>query len=118
MIVLQIEFRVAPEHVGTFIDMYREVYAPALRRQLGYGGSRLIQLFPREELQAIDAEVTKFNLQLELLFDTEELRRRWAQSDEHAHVWSIAISGCEEAIWRGYVVAAHDPQPDHKEENA
>lgn len=114
MIVLQIEFRVAPEQVDTFIDMYREVYAPALSTQLGYGGSRLIQLFGREQLQAIDAEVTGFNLQLELIFDSEEHRRRWAQSDEHAHVWSIAMDGCEEAIWRGYVVAANDPQPGLK----
>lgn len=112
MIVLQIDFRVVSERVDNFIQMFNESYSVALSKQPGYVRSRLLQLYSREDLEAIEAEISEFNLQVELTFDTEAHRRRWAQSDEHARVWSEATALCEKVIWRGYTVETHHSQSD------
>jgi antibiotic biosynthesis monooxygenase (ABM) superfamily enzyme len=108
MMVLQIYFEVAPEQAEAFEELYRSQYAPALRRQPGYLGSRLLRLFPAAVAAEIQASATEFNYQMELHFDTEQNRRRWAASDDHAVVWPLATSLAKTVAWRGYDVAALD----------
>lgn len=108
MIVLQIYFDVAAEQVTAFQAHYTDAYTPALRKQQGYLGSRLLQLYPATIAAEIEASPTEYNLQMELLFDSEENRRRWAASDEHQVVWPQATSMVRSVAWRGYTVAASD----------
>lgn len=109
MMTLQIYFRV-PGHQGdAFRRMYEEAYAPALRKQEGYLSSRLLELFPDDLAAEIEAVPTEFNFQMELTFDTEENRRRWAASEDHAEVWPRAESLAEDVAWRGFFVRGIDP---------
>jgi hypothetical protein len=108
MILLQIYFEVAADQADAFATMYRERYAPALRQQAGYLGSKLLRLYPARVAAEIEAEPTPFNFQMELLFDTEENRRHWAASAIHGEVWALANRIAHKAAWRGYDVAAED----------
>ncbi len=106
--LLQIEFEVAVENAIAFERMYHDVYTPALRKQPGYMRSTLLRLFPDEIAQEIGAAPTGLNYQLELVFDTEENRRRWVASPEHQIAWPQASALARKAVWRGYDVAGED----------
>ena len=108
MILLQIYFEVTAAQADAFATMYRERYAPALRQQTGYLGSKLLRLYPAQIAAEIEAEATPFNFQMELVFDTEENRRRWATSAIHGEVWTLANQIARKAAWRGYDIAADD----------
>ena len=106
--LLQIYFDVAPEQAQAFERMYADVYVPALRKQTGYLSSRLLRLFPPQVTQEIGAEPTEYNFQIELVFDTEENRRRWAASADHQAAWPQATGLAHKAAWRGYDIAGSD----------
>ena len=107
--LLQIYFRVSEENGQAFEDMFRDVYVPAMQVQEGYIGSRLLRLFPPEIHQEINARDTEFNYQMNLVFDTEENRRKWAASEEHSVAFPKAQSLAEDVAWRAYDVAGEDP---------
>lgn len=106
--LLQIYFEVVPDQTSAFEQIYREAYVPAMEKQEGYLGSRLLRLFPAPVATEIKAEETPFNYQMELVFDTEENRRKWAASDEHQKVWPMAQDLALRVAWRGYDVAGKD----------
>ena len=106
--LLQIYFDVAVDKAGEFERMYRDVYVPALRKQQGYMRSALLRLFPPPVTQEIGATSTEFNYQIELVFDTEENRRRWAASPEHQIAFPQATRLARSVAWRGYDVAGED----------
>ena len=108
MMLLQIYFEVAPEMAQDFEAMFNEVYVPAMRVQQGYVGSKLLRLFPSEVAEEIQAAPTAFNYQMELMFDTEENRRRWAASEQHQVAWPKASGMARDVAWRGYDVAVDD----------
>lgn len=112
MISLQIDFVITAENANKFIRMYRESYAPALRRQRGYLGSTLLRIYDDELASQIAAQQTDFNFQMELLFDTEENRQSWASSADHAGVWPMAERLCKEVVWRGYSIEADDAREE------
>lgn len=104
MILLQIYFTVAEEQASAFEAMYADAYVSALEKQTGYLGATLLRLFPAAVAQEIGAAETPFNYQMELRFDTEANRRRWAASAEHAVVWPLAQAMSSRVAWRGYDV--------------
>lgn len=108
MIVLQIYFDIAPAQAAAFQEMYVNQYVPALQKQQGYHGSRLLRLFPPPVAAEIEASPTEFTYQMELVFDTEENRRRWAASAEHSVVWPLAAGMARTVAWRGYDVVSSD----------
>ncbi|HMN29391.1 MAG TPA: hypothetical protein PKE45_14675 [Caldilineaceae bacterium] len=108
MIVLQIYFELAPDQAEAFQAMYRTQYAPALQKQQGYLSSRLLQLFPAQVAAEIEADPTPFTYQMELVFDNEANRRRWAASAEHSVVWPLASAMARSVAWRGYDVVGSD----------
>ena len=108
MMLLQINFKVPPDRAAEFEAMYRDAYAPALRKQTGYLGSKLLRLFPPQVAQEIGAAPSEFNYQMQLAFDTEENRRRWAASADHDAVWPQASGLAERVAWRGFDVAGSD----------
>ena len=106
--LLQIYFVVAKGKGADFEAMYKDSYVPAMQKQVGYEGSRLLRLFPPEICEEMQAEATPYNYQMNLVFDTEENRRKWAASAEHQEVWPLAQSMVEQVAWRGNDVAGED----------
>lgn len=105
---LQMDFVVLKENSEAFEKMYNSIYVPAMKVQQGYLGSRLLRLFPEVVAQAIQAEPTTFNYQIQISFDTEENRRRWVASDQHQIAWPAAARLAKEYKWRGYDVMGDD----------
>jgi heme-degrading monooxygenase HmoA len=108
MVLLQIYFEVSAEQSEAFERMYAQVYVPALRKQGGYQASNLLRLYPPTVTQQIEGTPSEFNYQIELVFDTEENRRRWAASAEHSTAWPQATALARQAAWRGYDMAGTD----------
>lgn len=106
--LLQIYFKVSEENGQAFEDMFRDVYVPAMQVQKGYIGSRLLRLFPPEVHKEINARETEFTYQMNLVFDTEENRRKWAASDEHQVAFPKAKELAGDVQWRGFDIAAED----------
>ena len=107
-ILLQIYFQVAPERAVEFEKMFSESYVPAMRKQKGYLRSGLLRLFASGVAQEIEAAPTEFNYQMELVFDTEENRRKWVASKEHAVAWPHASGMAKKVAWRGFDVVETD----------
>lgn len=106
--LLQIYFRVSEQNAKAFEEMFDNVYVPAMQVQEGYIGSRLLRLFPPELHAEIQARETEFNYQMNLVFDTEENRRKWAASDEHQLAFPKARELAEDVAWRGFDVVGED----------
>jgi antibiotic biosynthesis monooxygenase (ABM) superfamily enzyme len=106
--LLQIYFEIEPAKSADFEKMYKDVYVPAMRKQQGYLGSKLLRIFPPAISEAIQAAPTEFNYQMELMFDTEENRMKWVASPEHVEAWAAAEALFRRATWRGYDVAGDD----------
>ncbi|MBN2864334.1 MAG: hypothetical protein JXN62_14290, partial [Bacteroidales bacterium] len=83
MIKLQMFFKVSEGKSTAFERMYADVYVPALRKQQGYIGSSLQRLFSQRIATEISAAPSDFKYQMELIFESEELRRKWVASPEH-----------------------------------
>ena len=79
--------------------------------QQGYIRSALLRLFPQRVAWEIEAAETEFNYQMELVFDTENNRRKWVDSKEHAKAWPLASGMAEQFAWRGYDVVGSDRNP-------
>ena len=109
-IVLQMDFIVAKENAEAFEKMYYSVYVPAMTVQQGYVGSKLLRLFPENVSKEIEAEVTTYNYQIQISFDTEENRRKWVASSQHQIAWPAANALAKEYKWRGYDVMGDDDQ--------
>lgn len=106
--LLQIYFQINQEKATDFEAMYRNVYVPALNRQHGYIRSNLLFLFSKETSDEINAAPTEFNYQMELVFDTEENRRKWVDGPEHRQAWPVAEALAGKVAWRGYDVIDQD----------
>ena len=108
MMQLQIYFDIAAKVAEDFERMYAESYVPALKKQQGYLGSRLLRVFAKQVAEEIQAAPTEFNYQMDLMFDTEANRQRWAASEEHQAVWPLAKAMARKVAWRGYDVVGSD----------
>jgi antibiotic biosynthesis monooxygenase (ABM) superfamily enzyme len=106
--LLQIYFEIEPDKSAEFEQMYQNEYVPAMQKQVGYEGSRLLRLFSADLIRETQARETSFNYQMELVFDCEENRRKWADSEEHKKVWPAAQNLAKQVAWRGYDVAGKD----------
>ncbi|AYY13782.1 hypothetical protein EF847_14850 [Actinobacteria bacterium YIM 96077] len=109
MIRLQIFFAVDDDDRDAFEQMYHTVYVPALQRQQGYLGCSLLRRYPADVLDEFGGTPVPYTYQLELDFDTEENRRRWAASDDHEHAWTQASALATSVQSCGYDVVAAEP---------
>ena len=105
-------FQVDPDKCVAFEKNYTNVYIPALRKQVGYLGSKLLRLFPEKVQNEISATKTNFNYQMELMFDTEAHRQLWTKTKEHDAAWPITISYVKSYQWIGYDVVGIDQVAD------
>lgn len=109
---LQMFFEVEPANFKAFENNYIDVYVPALRKQTGYTGSKLLRRFPDEFSRKIGSPDTKFNFEMELMFDTEEHRQMWTKTKEHDYAWPKTAALAKSYQWFGYDVVGMDQVSD------
>jgi len=104
MILFQLYFEVAEPKRAAFERAYAEVFAPALRKQVGFQNSKLLRLYGSAASSEIAAAPTELNYQINFEFDSEASRRRWAASADHDAAWPKFSAIAKKAVWRGYDV--------------
>lgn len=112
MAKLQMFFEVEPRNFEAFEKNYIDVYVPALRKQVGYMGSKLLRRFPDDFSKKIGSPATKFNFEMELMFDTEEHRQMWTKTKEHDYAWPKTAALSKSFQWLGYDVVGMDQATD------
>jgi heme-degrading monooxygenase HmoA len=106
MILFQLHFEVAEDRCQEFERIYTEVFAPAVSRQQGFASSKLIRFYSPQEAHEIEASITEYNYQINFVFESEALRRRWAKSKDHDVAWPKLSGIARKFLWRGYDVVA------------
>lgn len=109
---LQMFFEVEPQNFEAFEKNYTDIYIPALRKQVGYVGSRLLRRFPDDFSKKIGSPETKYNFEMELMFDTEEHRQMWTKTKEHDYAWPKTAALAKSYQWFGYDVVGMDQVAD------
>jgi mannose-6-phosphate isomerase-like protein (cupin superfamily) len=112
MAKLQMFFEVEPDKYDAFEKNYIDVYIPALRKQVGYMGSKLLRRFPADYTKKIGSPETKFTFEMELMFDTEEHRMMWTKTQEHDFAWPKTSALAKSFQWIGYDVVGMDQTAD------
>jgi mannose-6-phosphate isomerase-like protein (cupin superfamily) len=112
MTKLQMFFEVASEKCEAFELNYSDTYIPALRQQIGYLGSKLDRIYPNDVSKSISAAATKYNYQMELMFDTEEHRQMWTKTQIHTDAWAKTSGMAKSYQWNGYDVVGMDQVSD------
>jgi heme-degrading monooxygenase HmoA len=104
MIRFQIRHRVPPERIPEFVEVVRRVFAPAVSKQEGFQSCTLLQEYPDTELKELGATSDGHHLQIELTFESEELRQKWVATSEHAEVLAATSALSEATVYSGYLV--------------
>jgi mannose-6-phosphate isomerase-like protein (cupin superfamily) len=112
MAKLQMFFEVEPVNYAAFEKNYIDVYVPALRRQVGYLGSKLLRIFPTEISKRNGSPESKFTFEMELMFEKEEQRVAWTKTQEHDVAWAKTSAMAKSFQWIGYDVVGMDQVGD------
>ena len=91
MITLHIYLTVKPGQGPALEALYDEAYVPAITPQAGFLGAGLLRAYDSDRRYEID-----------ILFESEALRARWAASPEHEAAWPRVVALCDEITWQGY----------------
>jgi heme-degrading monooxygenase HmoA len=97
MITLHIHLRVRPGQEEQFEELYQKTYVPAITKQEGFRRTQLLRPYEGGSEYEVD-----------IYFDSEDLRERWANSPEHQEVWPQVEKMCEETTPRGFNVLAEN----------
>jgi len=108
MAKLQMFFEVEPADYAAFEKNYIDVYVPALRRQVGYLGSKLLRIFPADITKRNGSPESKFTFEMELMFEKEEQRVAWTKTQEHDVAWAKTSAMAKSYQWIGYDVVGID----------
>jgi uncharacterized RmlC-like cupin family protein len=112
MAKLQMFFEVEVANYAAFEKNYIDVYVPALRKQVGYLGSKLLRIFPADVAKRNGSPDTKFTFEMELMFDKEENRKLWTRTKEHDEAWAKTSAMARSYQWIGYDVVGMDQVAD------
>jgi mannose-6-phosphate isomerase-like protein (cupin superfamily) len=112
MAKLQMYFEVEPQNFAAFEKNYIDIYVPALRKQVGYLGSKLIRIFPADIAKRNGSPESKFTFEMELMFDKEENRILWTRTKEHDEAWAKTSAMAKSYQWIGYDVVGMDQVAD------
>ena len=72
-------------------SLYRNEYVPGIKIQKGFQRTTLLK--KRDALREYQINIT---------FDSEELRLRWVDSKEHTEVWPKVVALCQRVSWTGF----------------
>ena len=95
MITLHIYFTVKEGQAEAFEALYRDAYVPAISVQAGFLGTQLLRAYESANRYEIDIH-----------FENEALRARWAASPEHEAAWPQVVALCDDIAWQGYDIIA------------
>jgi mannose-6-phosphate isomerase-like protein (cupin superfamily) len=112
MAKLQMFFEVEPNNYAAFEKNYMDVYIPALRKQAGYLGSKLLRIFPADVAKKNGSPESKFTFEMELMFEKEEQRVAWTKTPEHDFAWGKTAALAKSYQWLGYDVVGMDQVGD------
>ena len=112
MAKLQMFFEVEPANYAAFEKNYIDVYVPALRKQVGYLGSKLLRIFPPDVTKRNGSPESKFTFEMELMFEKEEQRVAWTKTQEHDYAWGKTSALAKSYQWLGYDVVGMDQVSD------
>jgi antibiotic biosynthesis monooxygenase (ABM) superfamily enzyme len=112
MITLHIYVQVTPAKEAEFEGLYRDEYVPAISKQQGFRSAALLHIYAATLAEAIDAR-RDWTHEIDIVFDTEDDRQKWAAGPEHARVWPRVESLCERVTWQGFdimMIQVADPR--------
>jgi len=112
MAKLQMYFEVEPQNFAAFEANYIDVYVTALRKQVGYLGSKLLRIFPADVTKKNGSPESKFTYEMELMFDKESNRVLWTKTKEHDDAWAKTSAMAKSYQWLGYDVVGMDQVVD------
>jgi heme-degrading monooxygenase HmoA len=72
-------------------SVYWKEYVPGIKIQEGFRCTTLLK--KRDALREYQINIT---------FDSEELRLKWVDSKEHAEVWPKVVALCQRISWTGF----------------
>jgi heme-degrading monooxygenase HmoA len=72
-------------------SLYRGEYVPAIKIQEGFQRTALLK--KRDALREYQIDIT---------FDTEDLRLKWVASKEHQATWPKITALCQRVSWEGF----------------
>lgn len=98
MVTLHIYLRVRLGQEARFEELYQKTYVPAISKQEGFRSTQLLRPYEGGGEYEID-----------IYFDNEDLRERWASSPEHQEVWPQVEEMCAESTPRGFHILTEDP---------
>jgi heme-degrading monooxygenase HmoA len=97
VVTLHIYLRVKSGQEARFEELYQETYVPAIGKQEGFRRTQLLRPYEGGSEYEID-----------IYFDNEDLRERWANSPEHQEVWPQVKEMCTKITPRGFNILAED----------
>jgi len=106
MIALHIYLKAKPGQREAIERCYREDYVPAITIQQGFRSTTLLRPYDPATAQRIGAVTAEFDYEIDIAFDTEDQRMRWALGPEHQVCWPKMEALCERIVWEGFDVIA------------
>jgi heme-degrading monooxygenase HmoA len=82
-ILLHVDLTVDPAKEKDFVRIFHTTFKPTAAKQKGYRDVRILKL--RDALAG--RAPGDANYRFVLAYDSEELRQKWVNSDEHKRVW-------------------------------
>lgn len=95
MITLHISMTVTSGEVAALERLYADVYIPAIAKQPGFRCAQLLRAYREPNAYEID-----------IVFDDEGSRSRWASSPEHEMAWPRIEAVCSLITSQGFDVVA------------
>ena len=88
MVGLQIYLTVTNGKEGDLENAFKTAFAPAIKKQEGFK-----TVFMLKSTAAIRT------YQINLYFESEDLRKKWVASDDHQAAWPKIAAACDNASW-------------------
>jgi heme-degrading monooxygenase HmoA len=104
--VIQLEVRqtVSAENRERYDEVVRTLFVPAISAQPGFVSFRLLEEYSGDVLEEIGTKSDGFNLVFQLTFETEQHRRDWVSTPEHAKFGEGITGLIDDAQMGGYTI--------------
>jgi heme-degrading monooxygenase HmoA len=106
MILFELHFQVDAAKREEFERVAADVFIPAISKQKGFQGIKLLRLYAPALTAEIEARSTEYDYQLNFTFESEAARRVWATSPDHDVAWPKLSALTTKFFWRGYDLLA------------
>lgn len=88
MIGLQIYLNVTNGKEGDLEKAFKTAFAPAIKKQKGF-----------KAVYMLKSTIAIRTYQINLYFETEDLRQKWVASADHQKAWPKIAAPCDNATW-------------------